>query len=110
MSDTNIDERIEEILEELQNNSATDDMSHDWDADRTEAKAQIKQLIADERKKHELQARIDELENLEEDSWGVQHVPKPRKYQNGYTVGVCSIEERIATLKQELAALQGEVE
>lgn len=53
MSDTNIDERIDEILEELQDNSATDDLSHDWDADRTEAKAQIKQLITE--------ARIDEL-------------------------------------------------
>ena len=63
------------------------------------------EIVLADRKKYELQARIDELEQVEEDPWGVQHIPKPREYRNGYTVGVKSVEERLGELQQELEKL-----
>lgn len=36
---------LDEILDELQSEGATDDLTHDWDADLAQAKAQIEQAV-----------------------------------------------------------------
>lgn len=70
--------------------------------DEERHRQQLADYITADRKRVALEARLDELNSVEEDPWGVQHIPKPRKYRNGYTVGVLSIEERIAQLQAEL--------
>lgn len=61
----------------------------------------ILDLITADRKRVELEARINELEQVSVDSWGAQHVPEPRQYRDGYVIGVKELDERIDELKDQ---------